>query len=164
MLISPDPSEVQGSDRAAIRPASMPHAERLFDIRRKAILALAPSGMPADKVREWADAHELEWMHRVLSERRVWVFERGAGCLMGWVSVSGDLIDALYVDPACARHGVGSRLLSFAEGDIAGRGFGAVRVEASINARLFYLNRGYTPVEPERADGMAIRMRKVVRN
>src|SRR5688572_13593204 len=98
----PIPSEVPMSDRAAIRPASLPHAERLFDIRRSAILTLAPSGMPAQAVREWADVHELEWMHRVLAERRVWVFERGPGCIMGWVSVSGDLIDALYVDPACA--------------------------------------------------------------
>jgi len=155
-------SEVAMSDRAAIRPASLLHAERLFEIRRSAILTLAPTAMPEEEVREWADAHELQWMHRVLAERRVWVFERGPGCIMGWVSVSGDLIDALYVDPARSRHRIGSRLLSFAERDIAQRGFGTVRVEASSNAEQFYLNRGYAPVGAERPEGHAIPMRKAL--
>lgn len=72
---------------------------------------------------------------------------------MGWVEVDRDRIAALYVSPSCARRGVGSILLTFAETSIRSSGYTTARLESSPNALDYYLRRGYLRCGPPDSDG-----------
>ena len=123
-----------------IRPARKGDGPELFEIRRQAILA---AGSPR-VARQWADAHPAEWIFEVIAKRRVWVFETTSE-LVGWVSATGNQVDALYTRPECFRQGIGSALLAFAEEQLRTHGFCHVVLNASINAESFYRSRGYSP-------------------
>jgi GNAT superfamily N-acetyltransferase len=74
-----------------------------------------------------------------------WVAERD-GEVVGLIHWEADFVHALHVRPRHAHTGVGSRLLDWAEADIARSGFAAARLEThSFNqvARAFYAARGY---------------------
>jgi putative acetyltransferase len=64
---------------------------------------------------------------------------------VGFASLVGDRIDMLYVDPAAASQGVGSRLLEALEKLAANRGVTTFSVDASDNAQPFFQRRGFTP-------------------
>jgi GNAT superfamily N-acetyltransferase len=134
-----------------IRPATAADARQLFDIRRAAILAFAAPALCADRAVAWADAHLPAWMHAVVRERHVHVFEH-ANSVVGWVSAVGCRIDGLYVSPPHAGCGVGRALLKFAEAQIAARGFAEVVLDASVNAIGFYASVGYQPAGAKHPD------------
>jgi putative acetyltransferase len=81
-------------------------------------------------------------MEQKLRELEVWVAELD-GVVGGWGAIRGDVLEGLYAAPEFAGQGVGAGLLDMLEGLIRDRGFPSVRAEASINARGFYLRRGY---------------------
>src|SRR5947199_9532839 len=81
-----------GALTGEIRRATSSDSRRLHEIRRAAILMLAPAGMPDQMARQWADARSHEWIEQILRERAVWVFDC-ATCVVGWISVSGSEID-----------------------------------------------------------------------
>lgn len=130
-----------------IRPADPRDAARLNDIRLTSILALAADEVPGRRARRRSDARPAAWIGRVLQERDVWVFE-SRDLVVGWTSVTADMVNGLYTDPNYARRGVGSRLLEFVEAELRQRGWSHVRLEASRNAESFYLKRGYEPIGP----------------
>ena len=134
-----------------IRPAVAADARQLFDIRRAAILAFAAPAMRADRAVAWADAHPPAWMHAVIRERDVHVFER-TNTVVGWVSAVGCRVDGLYVSPPHAGRGAGRALLTFAEVQIASRGYAEVVLDASVNAVGFYAGLGYDAVGPRHPD------------
>ena len=65
------------------RLAMRKDASRLYDIRRRSILELAPPTMPAAEARAWAAQLTLTGMERKLQELEIWVAERG-GIVAGW--------------------------------------------------------------------------------
>ena len=58
-------------------------------------------------------------------------------------AIRGDMLEGLYTAPEFAGQGIGAGLLDRLEELMRGRGFPSVRLEASSNARGFYLRRGY---------------------
>ena len=123
------------------RLAMRKDASRLYDIRRRSILELAPPTMPAAEARAWAAQLTLTGMERKLQELEIW----GAMC--------GDMLEGLYTAPEFAGQGVGAALLDRLEGLMRERGFPSVRLEASSNARGFYLRRGYRATGPQTPQG-----------
>jgi putative acetyltransferase len=117
-------------------------ASRLYDIRRRSILELAPPAMLVADAQAWASQLTLSGMERKLRELEVWVAERG-GIVAGWGAIRDDMLEGLYTAPEFAGQGVGAGLLGMLEGLMRGREFPSVRLEASSNARGFYLRRGY---------------------
>jgi putative acetyltransferase len=115
---------------------------RLYDIRRQSILELAPPAMLVADAQAWASQLTLSGMERKLRELEVWVAERG-GIVAGWGAIRDDMLEGLYTAPEFAGQGVGAGLLGMLEGLMRGREFPSVRLEASSNARGFYLRRGY---------------------
>jgi putative acetyltransferase len=115
---------------------------RLYDIRRRSILELAPPAMLVADAQAWASQLTLSGMERKLRELEVWVAERG-GIVAGWGAIRDDMLEGLYTAPEFAGQGVGAGLLGMLEGLMRGREFPSVRLEASSNARGFYLRRGY---------------------
>jgi len=145
-------TDVMSLPGGVIRRATAADGPRLRDIRHAAISTLARAGMPEEMAQRWADSWSAGSVDRILAERDVWVFECD-GDVSGWVSLTGSEINGLYTHPSLARRGIGSRLLAFAESQIAARGASEAHAEASWNAENFYLKRGWTPTGPRPSDG-----------
>jgi putative acetyltransferase len=138
---------------AIYRLATREDANRLYDIRRRSILELAPPTIPAAEAQAWVERLTLAGMERKLRELEVWVAERD-GIVVGWGAIRGGYLEGLYTAPEFAGQGVGAGLLETVERLMRGRGIQAVQAEASSNAREFYLRRGYRvtgPQTPKRA-------------
>jgi putative acetyltransferase len=136
----------------AYRLAMRKDTSRLHDIRRRSILELAPPTMPAAEARGGAAQLTPVRMEQKLRELEVWVAELDGG-VVGWGAIRGDLLESLYVAPESAGQGVGAGLLDLLEGLMRERGFPSVRLEASLNARGFYLRRGYRAAGPQTSKG-----------
>ena len=127
---------------AVHRPATPDDAADLFEIRRKAILELAPQGMPDGEAKAWAAQLTLAGMAQKLREFEIWVAELD-GVAAGWAAIRCDTLEGLYTAPEFAGRGVGTALLEMLERRMRESGVDALRAEASSNARAFYLRRGY---------------------
>src|SRR6476646_2786807 len=118
------------------RLAMRKDASRLYELRRRSILELAPPAMPAAEAQAWAERLTLSGMERTLRELDVWVAEL-EGVVAGWEAICGDMLEALYTAPEFAGQGVGAGLIDRLEGLMREREFPSVRLEASVNARGF---------------------------
>ena len=134
------------------RLAMRTDANRLYDIRRRSILELAPPTMSAAEAQAWAAQLTLSGMERKLSELEVWVAERVV-VVAARGAIRGDMLEGLYTAPEFAGQGVGAALLDRLEGLMREREFPSVRLEASSNARGFYLRRGYRATGPQTPQG-----------
>jgi putative acetyltransferase len=137
---------------AEYRLAMWKDASRLYDIRRRSIQELAPPAMPAPEAQAWASQLTLSGMERKLRELEVWVAEL-EGVVAGWGAICGDMLEGLYTAPEFAGQGVGAGLLDRLEGLMREREFPSVRLEASSNARGFYLRRRYRAAGPQTSKG-----------
>ena len=133
---------------AVHRPATLDDAPRLFEVRRRSILELAPPGMSVEDATAWAKKLTLSGMERKLREFEIWIAELD-GVMAGWGAIRGDVLEELYTAPEYAGQGVGAALLDRLEALMRGRGVAAVRAEASSNAKAFYLRRGYRQTGPQ---------------
>jgi putative acetyltransferase len=124
------------------RLATLDDAPRLFDVRRRSILELAPPAMSVADAEAWAGKLTLAGMEQKLRGLEIWITEQEAA-VAGWGAIRDDTLEALYTAPEFAGQGVGAALLDRLEGLMRERGFTAVRAEASPNAVGFYLRRGY---------------------
>ena len=98
---------------AVYRLAMREDASRLYDIRRRSILELAPPTMPAAEAQAWAAQLTPVRMEQKLRELEVWVAELD-GVVVGWGAIRGDMLEGLYVAPEFAGQGVGAGLLDYA--------------------------------------------------
>ena len=130
------------------RLATLDDAERLFEVRRRSILELAPSGMPVADAEAWARQLTPAGMERKLRELEIWIAELD-DVIAGWGAIRGDVLEGLYTAPEYAGQGVGAGLLDRLEALMRGRGVDAVCAEASSNAKAFYLRRGYRETGPQ---------------
>jgi putative acetyltransferase len=130
------------------RLATLDDAPRLFEVRRRSILGLAPPAMSIEAVEAWAGRLTLAGMEQKLRELEIWIVEP-EGMTAGWGAIHGDILEGLYTAPEYARQGVGAALLEMLEELMRGRGVEAVRAEASPNAVGFYLRRGYRMTGPQ---------------
>ena len=138
---------------AVYRRAMRKDASRLYDIRRRSIVELAPPTMPVAEAQAWAAQLTPAGMEQKLLELEVWVAELD-GVVVGWGAIRGGYLEGIYTAPEFAGQGVGAGLLEMVERLMRGRGIQAVQAEASSNAREFYLRRGYQvtgPQTPKRA-------------
>ena len=133
---------------AVHRPATLDDATRLFEVRRRSILELAPQAMSVADAEAWARKLAPVGMERKLRELEIWIAELD-DVIAGWGAIRGDVLEGLYTAPEYAGQGVGAALLERLEGLMRGRGVAAVRAEASSNARAFYLRRGYRETGPQ---------------
>jgi putative acetyltransferase len=137
---------------AVYRQAMHKDACRLYDVRRRSILELAPLKMSVAEAQAWASQLTLSGMERKLRELEVWVAELD-GIVVGWGAIRGGRLEGLYAAPEFVGQGVGAGLLDMLEGLMRDREFPSVRAEASSNARDFYLRRGYRATGPQTPEG-----------
>ena len=131
--------------KAVHRLATLGDARRLFELRRKSILALAPKGMSVAHAEIWAANLTVAGMKGKIREMEIWIVELN-DTVVGWGALRGDQLEGLYTDPEFAGQGIATELLGMLEGLMRERGLPAVRAQASSNAEEFYLRRGYQPI------------------
>ncbi len=131
--------------KAAHRLATLGDADRLFELRRQSIIALAPKGMSVAEAETWAATLTIAGMERKIRELEIWVAEVNDK-VVGWGAIRGDRLEGLYMDPQSVGQGIGTGLLVLLEALMRRRGISVIRAEASANARQFYLRHGYEPV------------------
>ena len=131
--------------KAVHRLATLDDARRLFELRRKSILALAPKGMSVAQAEIWAANLTVAGMEGKIREMEIWIVALN-DTVVGWGALRGDQLEGLYTDPEFAGQGIGTELLGMLEGLMRERGLPAVRAQASSNAEEFYLRRGYQPI------------------
>src|SRR3954453_16721401 len=134
------------------RPATLDDTAALYDLRRRSILEIAATGLPAGEAEAWVAKQTLERMERKLRDFEIWVTVLD-GAVAGWGAFGGDYLEGLYIAPEFAGRGMGGGLLARIEGVMRDRGIKAVRADASSNARDFYLRRGYRMSGPQRVAG-----------
>ena len=134
------------------RLATLDDVPALFEVRRRSILELAPSGMPPADAETWAARLTRARMEERFRDLEVWIAEAG-GVVTGWGGIRGDFLESLYTAPEYAGRGIGSALLGRLEGLMRERGVGTISAEASPNALSFYLRRNYRVTGPQMAVG-----------
>jgi putative acetyltransferase len=137
---------------AVHRLAIVDDASRLYEVRRRSILELAPPIMSVAEAQAWATQLTFPGMERKLRELEIWVAELD-GTMAGWGAIRDDYLEGLYAAPEFVGRGIGAELLGMLEGLMRQRGVEAVRTEASPNARDFYLRRGYSATGPRTPEG-----------
>jgi putative acetyltransferase len=138
--------------KATHRLATLGDAKRLFELRRKSIIALAPKGMSLAQAQLWAANLTVTGMERKIRETEIWIVELN-DTVVGWCAIRGDRLEGLYIDPEFVGRGIGTELLGVLEGLMRERGILALRAEASSNAEEFYLRRGYEPIGVRTPEG-----------
>jgi putative acetyltransferase len=128
--------------KTTLRPAQPADVRRLFEVRRRSILELAPKEMSAEQTEMWAADLTLVGMRRKIRELEIWIAELN-GTAVGWGAIDGDRLEGLYTAPEFAGQGIGSQLLGLLERLMRERGVLIVHADASQNAEEFYRRRGY---------------------
>lgn len=129
-----------------VRPGTTADVPRALEIWRAAVDATHGFLTPEDRA-----AIERMVGTQFLPFADLWLVDDAAGCAMGFLAMDGDMIDALFVDPAVHGHGFGSALITHALA-LAPR----ARVDANeqaTNALPFYLARGFVAVGRSETDG-----------
>ncbi|WP_240157128.1 GNAT family N-acetyltransferase [Pseudonocardia broussonetiae] len=139
-------------DGTTLRPAADGDRPALLRIWRRAVEATHGFLTPAD-----VDEIEEQVRAAALPALALTVAQRSDGALLGWVGVHGDRraravrVEALFVDPAAHRLGVGTALLGAATPAMG-------RVELDVNeqnpsALAFYERHGFVRVGRSERDG-----------
>ena len=136
------------------RPDDVP---RLLEIRHAAFARHAPAAYsPAEVATLLADVSQDE-LQEMVASRQLFVARTAARVTVGLAGWKGTQLRHVYVDPACTRRGIATRLLDRVEADFRTR-TGATRIEAGValHAEPFYRARGYQLVRRAQAwDGSA---------
>ncbi len=135
------------SDDPVLRRAEVADARELGELHLRAWWWAYREIVPHDKLTEHdPDEREAVWTEALERGRVCWV-EEVAGRIAGFVVLEGEKLRAIYDDPNAQGAGVGTRLLAFAEHELAEAGIeDAVLtcMEQNQHARGFYERRGWT--------------------
>jgi putative acetyltransferase len=128
----------------SLRLATEADRRELWRIHTAAVAAFCPGAYSPLEVRTWVDLLRPDGYLRADVPRTVLVAERGAR-LVAFGQLEAELgeLEALYVEPGEAGHGVGSTLLATLEAMAWRAGARTVNLDASLNAEPFYRARGY---------------------
>jgi GNAT superfamily N-acetyltransferase len=99
----------------------------------------AAASYPAEVIAAWSGKLALALYARVIEAGQMFVAEEG-GQVVGFGQLNPDngSIDAVHVDPAVQRRGVGAALLAEAERRARQAGCDVVHAVSSLNAAPFY--------------------------
>ena len=133
------------TDRLSLRAATDDDRPDLVRIWRRAVQATHAFLTSSD-----IDEIETQVRTAVLASLAVTVARRGDEGPVGWIGVHGARVEALFVDPAAHRRGVGTALLAAAT---AGMGQVTLDVnEQNPTALAFYRRHGFVRVGRSETD------------
>lgn len=130
---------------AIIRPGTAADVPRALTIWRAAVDAT--HGFLSAEHRAEIDALVAE---QFLPHAALWLAEDSAGIVQGFLAMDGDMIDALFVDPAAHGRGFGTALVRQALA-LAPAALVDANAQAD-NALPFYLSRGFKVIGRSETD------------
>jgi putative acetyltransferase len=137
-----------------ISQASPEDAAAIWELQRESVFALAASAYPREVLDEWAPGagqERIETLKRGIEGGSTSVLiasinEQMAGFAI--IDIKIGELRSLFVHPNFAKIGVGSALLRASEALAIKAGRTEVTLDASVNAKSFYLKHGYILSEP----------------
>jgi GNAT superfamily N-acetyltransferase len=128
----------------SLRLATEADRSALWRLHSRSVSALCQGAYSSQELRTWVELLREDGYLRPEQPRTVLVAEHGRS-LVGFGQLEPLLgeLEALYVAPEEAGHGVGSSLLASLEALAWQAGAPAMCLDASLNAEPFYRARGY---------------------
>ena len=128
-----------------IRRAAPEESDIITELVRETIKAVYPKYYPAGAVEFFLAHHKPEKIASDIEAGKVYVILRD-GVIVGTVTIDGNGIERLFVEPTKQGKGYGRKLLDFAENMIFGYSE-TVRLDSSLPAKSIYIKRGYREKE-----------------
>ena len=128
-----------------IRSAVLSESDIITELVRKTIKAVYPKYYPAGAVEFFLAHHKPEKIASDIEAGKVYVIEQD-GIIVGTVTIDGNGIERLFVEPSGQGKGYGGKLLDFAENMILGYSE-IIRLDSSLPAKSIYIKRGYKEKE-----------------
>jgi GNAT superfamily N-acetyltransferase len=121
----------------ALRRAGPADADAIADVWRAAFAATYdfPAAHTDDQVRAWTRSE-------LLTETETWVAVDPDGTVVGFMSLTDDMIDQLYLRPGSTGRGTGSHLIALAKSRRP-TGLDLYTFQVNAGARRFYEQRGF---------------------
>ncbi len=132
---------------ATIRGFQRADLAALKALVHKTIATCYPGHYCMEAVRFFIDYHSEEAILRDAQKGRTVVLDK-AGRILGTGTIVDDEIKRVFVDPTFQKQGFGRRLMRQLEEVAARQGAAAVKLDASLPAKVFYDRLGYVTVEP----------------
>lgn len=128
-----------------IRRAVPEERDIITELVRETIKSVYPKYYPAGAVEFFLAHHKPEKIASDIEAGKVYVIERD-GVIVGTVTIDGNGIERLFVEPSKQGNGYGGKLIDFAENMIFGYSE-TVRLDSSLPAKSIYIKRGYKEKE-----------------
>ncbi|MBD5146170.1 MAG: GNAT family N-acetyltransferase [Ruminococcus sp.] len=128
-----------------IRSAVLTKSDKITELVRETIKAVYPKYYPAGAVEFFLAHHKPEKIASDIEAGKVYVIEQD-GVIAGTVTIDGNDIARLFVEPSKQGKGYGGKLLDFAENMIFGYSE-TIRLDSSLPAKSIYIKRGYKEKE-----------------
>jgi ribosomal protein S18 acetylase RimI-like enzyme len=144
--MAPDPETL------LIERAVPADAAGIVRVHHAAVHGTAAAFYPAEVLASWASLVTLERVEelrdRIEAGEELYLVVRCRETIVGFGAIEPGTahLQALYVDPACGRRGIGGRLLLALEDLARSLGLDHLRLAASLNAEAFYARHGYEVV------------------
>ncbi len=138
-----------------IRPYKPGDAAAVADIIRRDLVEVNNADYTAKIITTMIEQYSPQALAKLANKREIFVAETETA-IIGTVSLQGDTIFTLFVDPARHGQGIGSALMDYVENLARTRAKSPVVVASSLTALSFYLHRGYKEVRKSFDDGRVV--------
>lgn len=128
-----------------VRLARMDERATLLQIHQASVQGLCTGQYTAEQIAHWLDGRDATMYTQGIAQQKLWV-----ACApepVGFVEISADSIDKLFILPQAAGLGVGKVLLTRALDTLQAQGLRQVVIEATLTAAPFYQKHGFRIIE-----------------
>ena len=146
----------------ALRPATADDAPAISAVALSAIRTTNARDYAPAAIDEICSNFTIDKVLERMQSRDVFV-ALSDGRIVGTISLGGDKLHSLFVDPISQGHGIGLMLVTFLEAHARTKGLTRLWLSSSITARLFYQKLGYSEMNaPETKAFSTIPMQKTI--